>query len=318
MDKEIFIKYFNGTISSEEEKQLLSWIETSEENKQLFMQERQLWDLLLLNYPEEINLNSDQTNRINNKTNTAKRILLEIAKIAAIFLVAISVSFYFLSDRNEASQDWNTIEVPLGQRTHITLSDGTKVWLNAKTKFTFPDHFNKENRLVKLDGEAIFDVTHNEKSPFIVETEKFNVKVMGTEFNVYAYSQSNSFETTLIRGKVAIEKSNSAETAIELSPSHMAQYNELTGKLELKQVNTQQSVFWREGIYSFENETLSSIFQRLERYYEVEFDVKNRKILQDNFTGKFRYRDPIEIILEVVKKSNRFRYSKNDNKITIY
>ena len=313
MDKEIFIKYFEGTITKDEEQSLLFWIDQNEENRRIFMQERQLWDMVILNYPENMNaIRSEPDKRF-----TGKKAMIELLKIAAIFVLALLISIYFISDRKEIIQAWNTIEVPIGQRTFLTLTDGTKVWLNAKTKLSFPDKFDKTNRIVKLDGEAVFDVTHNEL-PFIVETNKYKVKVLGTEFNVYAYSHSNTFEATLIRGKITIQQSNSNDTILELSPNHMASYNETSEKLELKPVNTQQSVYWREGIYSFENQSLASIFQRLERYYEVEFDVKKKKILDDSFTGKFRYRDPIEVILEVVKKSSRFKYVKTNNKITIY
>ena len=318
MDRAIFIKYFEGTISPIEEKELLDWVEASSENKRVFMQERQIWDMLLLNGPDEQENLRLTPSEGGDRKFSGRKIFLELAKIAAIFIGAVLVSYFFFMDKVNTKQAWNTIEVPSGQRTHLTLADGSKVWLNAKTRFTFPDHFNKGNRIVKLDGEAVFDVAHNVDLPFIVETNKYNVKVLGTEFNVYAYKQSNLFETTLIRGKVLIEKSDSKENALELSPDQMARYNEETGKLEITKVNTLQSIYWREGVYSFENETLASIFQRLERYYEVEFDVKNQKILQNSFTGKFRYRDPIEIILEVVKKSSRFRFSKTNNKITIY
>jgi ferric-dicitrate binding protein FerR (iron transport regulator) len=314
MEREFFIRYFEGTISDEEEKALLKWIEESEENRRVVIKERQLWDMLILNYPEEtIALPSES----GNSKRIGRRIFIELIKVAAVFFIAVLGSIYFLTDRKEIPQAWNTIEVPIGQRTQLTLADGTKVWLNAKTKFTFPDRFNAAQRVVKLDGEAIFDVTHNEKSPFIVETEKYNVRVLGTEFNVYAYKHSNSFEATLIRGKVMIED-HTAESKVELKPDFMAVYNSNDDQLDIRRVNALQSVFWREGIYSFENEPLTSIFQRLERYYEVEFDVRNKKIMMDNFTGKFRYRDSIDVILEVVKKSSRFRYSKSENKITIY
>ncbi|NJO69319.1 MAG: FecR domain-containing protein, partial [Bacteroidetes bacterium] len=149
--------------------------------------------MLLLNYPDENQIRHIEP-ETGKKKISSKKIYLEVAKIAAIFIIAVTLSFYFLRDTKEVTQAWNTIEVPIGQRTFLTLADGTKVWLNAKTRFTFPNHFNRDNRTVKLDGEAIFDVVHNQDAPFIVETQKYNVKVLGTEFNVYAYNQSNSFE----------------------------------------------------------------------------------------------------------------------------
>lgn len=319
MNQETFIRYFNGTISRHEEQKLLDWIEASDENRQQFLRERQLWDMLLLHHPDEVPADMPVIVPEPETRSRTRSMVIEFSKIAAVFAVAFALSFFLMRNKQQVEEiSWNTIEVPAGQRSHLTLADGTKVWLNAKTKFTFPGKFTTGNRYVKLDGEAVFDVAHNEQQPFIVETQKYNVKVLGTEFNVYAYSQSQTFETTLLKGKVLIEKSDSEDKPVELMPDQMASFNESNGQLELKNVNTQQSVFWREGIYSFENQSLESIFQRLERYYEVEFDIRNKKILQDNFTGKFRYRDPIDVILEVVKQSSKFRYTRQNNRITIY
>jgi len=208
--------------------------------------------------------------------------------------------------------------VPIGQRTCLRLADGTTVWLNAKTKFSFPDRFKKSIREVRLDGEAIFDVSHDEKVPFIVKAQKYNVSVLGTEFNVYAYDNSNVFETTLVKGKVLLEKNDSKEKAVELHPDQIAIYNEQSKLLEIKPVDTIESLYWKEGIYSFNNQPLSSIIQRLERYYEVVINVKDPQILRSKFTGKFRYSDPIEVILEVVRKGASFKYHKKGNVITIY
>ena len=93
-----------------------------------------------------------------------------------------------------------TITVPAGQRINITLADGTNVWLNARTTIQYPITFNEKERLVKLDGEAYFDVTKDKSKPFIVQTNNYNVEVLGTKFDVDSYSETEIFETT---GKTA-------------------------------------------------------------------------------------------------------------------
>jgi transmembrane sensor len=318
MNKETFIKYFNGSISEEEEKNLLSWIDECEANRHEFFQERKLWDMFLLNSSSEMMVQSPTLKDKKVSKLVVNKWVIELSKIAAIFLLAFFVSFLLMKKPLSEAQAWNTIEVPIGQRTCLHLADGTTVWLNAKTKFSFPDRFKKDIREVKLDGEAIFDVSHNEKVPFIVKAQKYNVKVLGTEFNVYAYDNSNVFETTLVKGKVLLEKNDSKEKAVELHPDQIAIYNAQSKLLEIKPVDTIESLYWKEGIYSFNNQPLSSIIQRLERYYEVTINVKNPKILGSKFTGKFRYSDPIEVILEVVRKGTSFKYIKKDNEITIY
>jgi ferric-dicitrate binding protein FerR (iron transport regulator) len=318
MNKETFIKYFRNELSEVEEKALFAWIEESDRNKQEFLDERKFWDLLLLNTPTNTkpleNIGGDQSGK------TKKRWILEFSKIAAVFIIAALIGALFVKTHSKAEevQAWNTIEVPIGQRTCITLTDGTKVWLNAKTKFSFPDKFRSDIREVRLDGEAVFDVTHNEKANFVVRTKQYNVKVLGTKFSVYAYNNSQIFEATLVRGKISLEEKSANPKPVILYPNQMATYNGDLENLEIKTVDAKQNLYWIEGIYSFDNQPLSSIIQRLERYYEVKIRVDNPELLNNKYTGKFRYSDSIDVILEVVKKSNFFNYKKINNEIIIY
>lgn len=309
-----FIKHFKGTITEQEEKELLAWIDKSQENRNEYLQERKLWDLILLNSAEE-KLSADK--QLVSRNRRAKRWIIEISKIAAIFLIAFLTIHTFRNKPEPIKQVWNTIEVPIGQRTSLKLADGTTIWLNAKSKLTFPSFFTGNKREVILDGEAVFKVVHNEKMPFIVKTRKFDLKDLGTEFNVYAYNNSDIFETTLVKGKVQLQNKKTKDS-IDLKPNQAAVYSALTNKLILKNVNADESLSWIDGVYSFNNQPLSSIIQRLERYYEVTIYTKDSKILGNRFTGKFRYSDPIEVILEVVKKSNPFKYRRTGNEIIIY
>jgi ferric-dicitrate binding protein FerR (iron transport regulator) len=316
MNKEVFIKYFRNELSETEEKALFAWIEENESNKQTFLNERKLWDLILLNTPPN---HGNITIETVQQKNTANRWIRELSKIAAIFVLAALIGGLYVKNRqpNEV-QIWNTIEIPIGQRACITLTDGTKVWLNAKSKFSFPDKFLKNKREVKLDGEAVFDVAHKEVANFVVKTKRFNVRVLGTKFNVYAYDNSQIFETTLVRGKISLENTSSGDKPLILSPNEMAVYNDNIGKVQVKTVDTKESLYWTEGVYSFDNQPLSAIIQRLERYYEVSITVKNPELLKNKYTGKFRYSDPIEVILEVVRKNTFFRYKKLNSEIIIY
>jgi ferric-dicitrate binding protein FerR (iron transport regulator) len=313
MNREIFIKYFRNELSITEEKDLFAWIEESESNKQEFLSERNLWDLILLNTPAK----SD--NIVKPRFNSGKKWLRELSKIAAVFAFAAFIGGLYVKSRPQPveNQVWNTINIPIGQRACITLTDGTKVWLNAKSKFSFPDKFTKTQREVKLDGEAVFDVAHKEDAPFIVKTKRFNVRVLGTKFNIYSYNNSQIFEATLVRGKIILEQ-NSGQKPLILNPNEMATHNADLGNIEVKTVDTKESIYWTEGVYSFDNQELSSIIQRLERYYEVKITVRNPDLLKNKYTGKFRYSDPIEVILEVIRKNTFFRYKKVKDEILIY
>ena len=108
--------------------------------------------------------------------------------------------------------------VPAGQRVELVLEDGTRVWLNSKSKLTYPTSFGKKEREVILDGEGYFEVTKNEKAPFIVKTHKYDIKVLGTTFNISAYQNKlSAFETSLLEGAVEVFSSNNTEH-VSLTP----------------------------------------------------------------------------------------------------
>ena len=120
-----------------------------------------------------------------------------------------------------------TITVPAGQRINITLADGTNVWLNARTTIQYPITFNEKERLVKLDGEAYFDVTKDKSKPFIVQTNNYNVEVLGTKFDVDSYSETEIFETTLMEGSVRISSLTDANESLMLTPHNKAYLHEI-------------------------------------------------------------------------------------------
>ena len=315
MNKSVFIKYFKGELTEKQEKDLLDWIEQSEENYQELLRERKFWDMLILsdvdkNTESEIDL--QQTNRF-------RRVIYNIGKVAAIFIVAFGLGILFKTNSGLqiSTTKFNKIEVPRGQRVLITLVDGTKVWLNAKSKFTFPDHFDKNNRTVQLDGEAYFDVVHNEKVPFIVKTFKYQIKVLGTRFNVNAYQNSTNFETTLVDGRVLLQTNDPGSLTIELKPDEQYSEDSSTGKFEIKKVAAKENITWIDGVYTFNDQSFSSIVQRLERYYDTKIIVNYPELLDYRFTGKFRYRDSLTMILDVVKHNKAFTYKQVGNKIII-
>jgi ferric-dicitrate binding protein FerR (iron transport regulator) len=317
MNKSVFIKYFTGDLSEEEENALLDWLDQSQANREEFQQERKLFDMLLLNASDDVVRDIKIAGTFNEKI---KKWIIQLGSVAAIFLVAFGLGIWFRTNNNqtEASGKINVVEVPIGQRALITLADGTKVWLNAKSTFSFPDHFDKDNRTVQLTGEALFDVVHNESAPFLVNTPRYQVKVMGTKFDVYAYKHSSTFETTLIEGKVTLSKNNTNTEPIELRHDEQFVFDTLTNKSDIRKVATREFTSWVDGIYSFNDQLFSSIVQRLERYYGIKIEVDYPELLDFKFTGKFRQSDPLTEILDVVKKSKSFNYKEEDNKIIIY
>ena len=250
---------------------------------------------------------------------TLRTLWIETAKIAAIFAVVLLGTYYW-SEKHQAeqSESLQSIHVPAGQRAELMLADGTKVWLNSLSTLTFPGHFNGDIRNVKLDGEGYFAVTKNEKQPFIVETNKCNVKVLGTEFNVMAYAADSIWETALLEGAVEILSPGTTMNGMKLEPNTMASLK--GNKLIKGRIKDPEHFLWREGLICFNNVSVKDMLEKLKLYYGVDIIVNNTKILNNRYTGKFRTGDGVEHVLRVLRLNNKFTYKKDDEKnvITIY
>ena len=308
MDAEKLNKYFRGDSSQAEKEEVQLWLEKDEKNRQEFMSLRTLYDVTLGALPE--NLDQQQPTQKKNKS-----IIFDWMKIAAAVVLTFMVSYYYVGGRS-GEVEMQTLHVPAGQRAELTLADGTKVWLNALTTLTFPSQFTKSARKVYLDGEAYFDVRHDDDKKFTVNVGKYNVNVLGTEFNVTAYSRKESFETSLIRGTVEIEPVSGGQRLL-LTPGNKAC---LKGdKLVAVPIPDYDSFLWKDGIISFRNERMEDILCKLELYYDVEICNEKNTIKDIRYTGKFRIKDGIEHVLNVLKIPTGMDYVKgnDDNKIII-
>ena len=202
MNAETLVRYIIGDATEEEKSKITEWLDSDSENMREFLALRKLHDITLWQSSDEAN---PLTTHTKPRTFIGVRYLaIELVKIAAIFIVAILGAKYFLQSPDVVDPvAMQTIRVPAGQRAELTLTDGTKVWLNAKTTFVFPNHFDPQCRIVTIDGEGYFEVTSNNQ-PFTVKTPIYDIKVWGTKFNVMAYSGKPFFETALFEGSVEL------------------------------------------------------------------------------------------------------------------
>ena len=312
MTTEQLIKYIEGNSTQDEKEAVARWLDSDKKNWKEFMALRKSYDLTLCHLDEKL--------PVEQQIKPKKRgIIAELLKIAAVF--ALSFGSYYMFDRMNGEPEeevvMHTFHVPAGQRAELTLADGTNVWLNAKTTLTFPSRFTKSRREVQLDGEAYFTVKHDPENAFTVNTGQYVVKALGTEFNVSAYSTSESFETSLINGLVEVSSSNTNES-VRLSPNNRV-YAE-NGKLAQAPILHFSHFLWKDGMISFENERMESIINKLRLYYDVDICVKNNQILNMRYTGKFWTKDGVEHVIRVLKIHARTQYVKDSeqNRITIY
>jgi ferric-dicitrate binding protein FerR (iron transport regulator) len=200
MDQQLLKRYISGEASEEERLQVFLWVNAAHDHRKELLTLRKLNDITTWQQNKEHSLEtvwSEKNHR------TLYRII-RIASAAAVFLLLLGLNFYLINRKQSPETVMQKVNVPAGQRVELILTDGTVVWLNAGSSFTFPNNFNGETREVYLDGEGFFDVKHNPKQHFIVKTSGYDINVLGTRFNVLAYSHSSLFEVSLLKGSLGL------------------------------------------------------------------------------------------------------------------
>ncbi len=309
MDKRLLQKYISGDASEEETKEVVEWIMQSEENKREYIARRKLFDISVWREKPMGNTNKKY------EANFTKTLIIKILSAAAIIAcVVVGVSFYISGLHLKKTEQMQSLYVPAGQRSEIILADGTKVWLNSGSKLTFPGTFEGKFRKVKLDGEGYFTVTKNKEKPFIVETNRYDIKVLGTVFNVTAYSSDKTWRTSLLRGSVEIDLPQGS-AQMKLVPNTMATYKD--NRLVKKVIDNADYYKWRDGLICFDNVSVKEMVERLKICYGVNIVVNNKQVLSKRYTGKFRISDGIEQVFKVLSLDNTFTYRKDENKNAI-
>lgn len=319
-------KYFNKEITATEKAELFSLMQTDEELHKEFMSMQNLC-ALTASLPADDDeekavsklLQFKQAHKEDKKQATGwlKHIVGYAAAVCIAVLSTWAVMSYLQHAETIGTLAFEEFSTPPGQRAQVKLHDGTVVWLNARTKLRYPNRFVGSERKVELDGEAFFDVTHNEEVPFVVSTEKLDIKVLGTSFNVFAYRGREEFSTALIEGSVKLYRPDNESVAMFLDPNDYAELRD--GRLVKSRMDNTDFLLWKEGIYSFDDVPFGEIVKKLELYYDITIEVKDNHLNNYRFSGKFRQRDGVENVLKTLQKIYYFSYVKDEalNKITI-
>ena len=199
--------------------------------------------------------------------------------------------------------EFNQLIIPKGTFYHLVLSDGTKVWLNADSKIKYPVSFGKDKREVSLHGEGYFEVAKDSTRPFIVSTEKMDVKVLGTTFDVNTYEDDGKSFVVLVEGLVEVS-AGKGESRI-ITPGHMAEVNmyDVQAKIQVSKCDTEHYVAWKNGNFSFRNASLTEILKRVSRYYDVTV-IREQVFEEEYYTGDVSSDVSLESLLAVIESSN--------------
>ncbi len=292
--------------------------------------------------------------KIRNLKNSKITPIYFLYRIAAILLILYSIggtSYYFI--RNHKT-DYNIISTKRGEKSSLVLSDGTKIWLNSETTLKYPADINKKTVNIYLDGEAYFNVAKNHGRKLIVNASNINIEVVGTSFNVKSYSNEETVETTLEKGTVFItadDKQNMQSGSLILKPNQQATFIKKTRKILISDLtssvvdkvpplnkplivgmqnqntnslqmlsdkeNTKLYTAWKDGELIFKSERFEDLAHRMERWYDMQIEIKSQELKDSKYTGRFE-KETIEQSLNALSLSMPFIYNIDHNKITIY
>lgn len=313
IDQETIYRALNGMATPEEEKQIGQWYEESpEECTKAISEIHSIIDIAVLSGMERAG---------------GKRRSLP-AKVASIFMKAAAVAVLVAAGGymshiltwDRLSSRMASIEAPFGEQIAITLPDSSTVRLNSGAKITYPSVFGRKERKVSLEGEALFDVRHDEEHPFIVSTFASEVKVLGTRFNINADIEEDSFTSILLSGKVKIKNLRDPEQEeMIMHPNDVVSIK--NGVMSIGSLESTDEICWTEGLIDLRGEPFEQLMRRFEKAFNTDIVIKTDTMPDiSDVRGKIRINDGIVNALRILQHTSGFRFSKDEetNTITIY
>ena len=347
-EKIALVNYLTGHFTSTDSAALKEWLEKNENNKILFDQFVSIWQTnSFKNISSQIQL-EEAWNELNSRLKKNKNPLniswIELIRIAAVFVIALFIGAlgYYLLSKNSSSTSGNQyVEYisPLGSRSFVQLSDGSKVWLNSGSTLKYHRSYGINNRELLLSGEAFFEVEKNKNLPFIVKTSEINITALGTKFDVKAYSEEQTIETTLIEGSVSLESTTvNLNQNVVLKPNEKAVFTKKNQSIELisqqqnknkqtataitkpkleiiESIEPEPIISWKDKRWIISNEKLGDLAVKLERRYDVNFIFDN-DLLKDYSFGGTLEDESLEQVMKAIQFSSPIKYIIDDK--TVY
>ncbi len=309
-------KYLTGKESTEEYHTIQEWINQNDENRKLFK-----------SLKEENNMSTsfEEFEKINKEIawkryrehidNLSLRKLINWWRFAAVFffLVGCAGVIGYLVNENSVTplpvaENFTTISTNYGQNSKVILPDSSVVWVNSGTTLSYNTNFAVHNRKIKLIGQAFFHIARNEKMPLTVTSNDLEVKVLGTKFDVSSYPEDKNISIVLESGSVELLKAKDHSVIQKLKPGEKAEFDTENRKLSISGVDVYNYTSWKDGVLIFKNESMSKVFEKLERKYNIDIEVKSSKVYKLAFNATI-VNESIEEIFDLMKFSCAIKYT---------
>jgi transmembrane sensor len=250
------------------------------------------------------------------RQNMLRKRLSLVVSLAASVILLISLATFYIFNTNQVFRKTYTENIaPRGQKSNVILPDGTKAFLNSGSMLRYDNFFAKKYRMVELVGEAYFEVSANEKLPFIIHAGDIEVKVLGTKFNVMAYPEDNFIETMVKEGKVTVTDRRGSSRII-LTANQRATFNKTSRQMLMNDAKPDLYTSWKENLLTFDNENFGDVIKKLERWYDVKILVEGTDSIRDRFTLTIKS-ESLREVLELISLTTNIEYTIKANEVTI-
>ena len=309
-------RYCRGEFSDSEKNELDEWILESPSNRKFYISARQTYQQLLVR-GDDGQIDARMRTASERIARRRRSIFITATNMAAALLLFFGLTWYHdMKTDRQMEESLLSLAVPAGQRADLTLADGTKVSLNSGTVLHYPPVFSGKERKVRIEGEARFDVTHDSRHPFIVETYAADVRVLGTSFVVYAEKDGGEFSTSLIEGRVKVTDRSDRTGNWTLEPNQTIVLED--GRYRIENRLDPQALYWTDGLLNIEDMSFSDLLKRMERVFDVKITVRRDSMPQlEGAVGQIRVSDGIENALKVLQFLSDFSYTRDGDTIYI-
>ena len=318
MSEETFHKILNNTASETEKQEFFRSIENDPEKRDEFYHYKNLNVLSVLNPDQYRKQQIEGFSRFWNKaqSNRPQRIIAYWMRYVAIFIVAALLGFManYMLKYDEAASSSNRIEYSSekGSVSTIHLEDGSAIWLSSGTKLVI-DKNKKGETIARLNGEAYFDLIPDPNRKFIVDLGQFQIRDIGTTFNVRAYESEHTISTTLVVGQIDLIK-DSGKSFLTVKPGEYVEYNKTSKEIAVNQQDPSIVTAWKEGKFVFVDQTLSEICMELENWYNVEIQIDDQKLADTRYTSVVKRSTSVEMILKILSLTDQIQYEITNKK----
>lgn len=352
----LFLAYLEGSISSEDEKFLLAWLKNNPDAIKDFNDFRRIWNMSLMAGTLENEALELEWMQLRDLIRSTKGNSIQmnrgfwywLPRVAAVFVLGAMVSFvasYLVLTQQPSELTYHEINTPAGAKSKVTLPDGSIIWLNAGSSLKYSNQFGTKERNVYLTGEAYFDVFHKPEQVFLVKTAELNIKAYGTSFNVKAYPEEGTTETTLIEGSVGVTRTtfeSKQNDEVMLEPNQRVVYYRKTNAIKTvedateteevsepvpvkreeqkltylisKGIDPKEYTSWKDGTLFITSESLKELAVKLERKYDVNIHFENQKLKELKFTGSLE-NETVEQVIHAIGIAAHIDYEIEDRDI---